>query len=73
MTLHFLFQYFGTVPSCCLHYKRFFLYEPGRYIQCGCVSQRKYVTMDETWIHRFTPESNWQIAEWAAADETHLK
>ena len=26
----------------------------------------KYVTMDETWIHHFTLESNWQSAEWTA-------
>ena len=29
----------------------------------------KYVTMDETWIHHFTPES----AEWTPADESHPK
>ena len=33
----------------------------------------KYVTMDETWIHHFTPESNWQSAEWTAAGESHPK
>ena len=30
----------------------------------------KCVTMDETWIHYFTPESNWQSAEWTAAGES---
>ena len=33
----------------------------------------KYVTMDEIWIHHFTPESNWQSAEWTAAGESHPK
>ena len=28
--------------------------------------------MDETWIH-FTPESNWQSAEWIAAGESRPK
>ena len=27
----------------------------------------KYMTIDETWIHHFTPESNQQSAEWTAA------
>ena len=31
---------------------------------------RKYVTMDETWIHHFTPESNWYSSEWIAAGES---
>ena len=31
----------------------------------------KYVTMDETWIHHFTPESNQQSGEWTAAGENH--
>ena len=26
-----------------------------------------------TWIHHFTLESNWQSAEWAAADESRPK
>jgi len=30
---------------------------------------RRYVTMDETWLHYFTPESNRQSAEWTARDE----
>ena len=30
----------------------------------------KYVTMDETWIHHFTLESNQQSAEWTAASES---
>ena len=33
----------------------------------------KYVTIDETWIHHFTPESKWQSAEWTAAGESHPK
>ena len=32
-----------------------------------------YVTMDETGIHYFTLESNWQSAEWAAAGESRPK
>lgn len=31
---------------------------------------RRYITMDETWIHHFTPESNRQSAEWKASDES---
>ena len=34
---------------------------------------RKYVTMDETWINHFTPESNRQSAEWTAAGESRPK
>lgn len=34
---------------------------------------RRYVTMDETWIHHFTPESNRQSAEWRAAGESRPK
>ena len=33
----------------------------------------KYVTMDETWIHHFTPKSNQQSAEWTAAGESQPK
>ena len=33
----------------------------------------KYVTMDETWIHHITPESNWQSAEWTATGEIRPK
>ena len=33
----------------------------------------KYVMMDETWIHHFTPESNQQSAEWTVAGESHSK
>ena len=29
--------------------------------------------MEETWIHHFTPESNWQSAEWTAAGESRPK
>ena len=34
---------------------------------------RKYVTMDEIWIHHFIPESNWQSAECTAAGESRPK
>ena len=34
---------------------------------------RRYVTMDETWIHHFTPESKRQSAEWRAAGESRPK
>ena len=34
---------------------------------------RRYVTMDETWIHHFTPESKRQSAEWRAAAESRPK
>ncbi|GFV39517.1 putative DD34D transposase [Trichonephila clavipes] len=30
---------------------------------------RRYVTMDETWLHHFTTESNRQSAEWTARDK----
>ncbi|GFT99034.1 putative DD34D transposase [Trichonephila clavipes] len=30
---------------------------------------RLYVTMDETWLHYFPPESNRQSAEWTTRDE----
>lgn len=30
---------------------------------------RRYVTMDETWLHHYTPESNRQSAEWTARGE----
>ena len=33
----------------------------------------QYITMDETWIHHFTPESNRQSAEWHAAGKSHAK
>ena len=42
---------------------------------CNCFNTtkrsflHKYVTMDETWIHHFTPESNRQSAKWTAAGE----
>ncbi len=32
-----------------------------------------FVMMNETWIHHFTQESNWQSAEWCAANESCLK
>ena len=31
------------------------------------------MTMDDTWIHHFTPESDRQSAEWTAANESHSK
>ncbi|XP_054745939.1 histone-lysine N-methyltransferase SETMAR-like [Anastrepha obliqua] len=34
---------------------------------------RRYIAMDETWIHHFTPESNRQSAEWHAAGESRPK
>ncbi|KAF7273338.1 hypothetical protein GWI33_013947 [Rhynchophorus ferrugineus] len=30
---------------------------------------RRYVTMDETWLHHFTPKSNRQLSAWTAHDE----
>lgn len=34
---------------------------------------RRYVTMDETWLHHYTPESNRQSSEWTASDEPNPK
>ena len=34
---------------------------------------RRYVTMDETWIHHYTPESNRSSAEWTAVGEKRPK
>ena len=34
---------------------------------------RRYVTMDETWIHYYTPESKRSSAEWTAAGESRPK
>ncbi|QQP42126.1 Putative DD34D transposase, partial [Caligus rogercresseyi] len=34
---------------------------------------RRNVTMDETWLHHFTPESNRQSAEWIAYHEPNPK
>lgn len=34
---------------------------------------RRLVTMDETWIHHYTPESNRQSAEWLEAGESRPK
>ena len=34
---------------------------------------RRFVTMDETWIHYYTPESNRQSAEWLKPGETRPK
>ena len=33
----------------------------------------KYMTMDKTWIHYFTLDSNWQSAEWTAVGENYPK
>ena len=33
----------------------------------------RYVTMDETWLHHYTPESNRQSAEWTATGEPSPK
>ncbi|KAF7286936.1 hypothetical protein GWI33_003201 [Rhynchophorus ferrugineus] len=30
---------------------------------------RRYVAMYETWLHHFTPKTNWQSSEWTAHDE----
>ena len=34
---------------------------------------RQYVTMDETWIHHYTPETKWSSAEYIAAGESRPK
>ncbi|QQP51227.1 Mariner transposase, partial [Caligus rogercresseyi] len=34
---------------------------------------RRYVTMDETWIHHFTPESKRSSFEWTATGEPRPK
>lgn len=34
---------------------------------------RRYVTVDETWIHHYTPESNRQSAEWLPSGESKKK
>ena len=33
----------------------------------------RYVTMDETWIHHYTPETKRSSAEWIAAGESRPK
>lgn len=33
----------------------------------------RYVTMDETLIHRFSTESNWRSAEWTAQNKSQPK
>ncbi|KAF7277944.1 hypothetical protein GWI33_009060 [Rhynchophorus ferrugineus] len=33
----------------------------------------RYLTMDETWLHYFIPESNRQSSEWTTHDEPTLK
>lgn len=34
---------------------------------------RRFITMDETWIHHYTPESNRQSAEWLTPGESRPK
>ena len=34
---------------------------------------RRYVTMDETWIHHYTPESKRSSVEWTAVGEKRPK
>ena len=34
---------------------------------------RRYITMDEVWIHHYTPESKRQSSEWTAAGESRPK
>jgi hypothetical protein len=34
---------------------------------------RRYITMDETWLFHYTPESNRQSAEWTERDEPNPK
>ncbi|KAL7725063.1 hypothetical protein ACLKA6_010337 [Drosophila palustris] len=34
---------------------------------------RRYITMDETWIHHYIPESNRSSAEWREAGESRSK
>ncbi|GFU16288.1 mariner transposase [Nephila pilipes] len=34
---------------------------------------RRYVTVDETWIHHYTPESKRQSSEWRTAGESRPK
>jgi len=34
---------------------------------------RRFVTMDKTWIHYYTPESNKQSAEWLGSHESRPK
>ena len=33
----------------------------------------QHVAMDKTWIHHYTPESNWQSAKWTAKGENRPK
>ena len=48
-------------------------------VVCNCLNAtkksflHKYVTMDETWIHHFTLESNQHSAEWTVAGESYPK
>ena len=34
---------------------------------------RRYITVDETWLHHYTPESKRQSAEWSNHDEPNPK
>jgi hypothetical protein len=34
---------------------------------------RRNITMDETWLLHYTPESNWQSTEWTEHDEPNPK
>ncbi|KAL7724272.1 hypothetical protein ACLKA6_016852 [Drosophila palustris] len=34
---------------------------------------RRYITMDDTWIHHYIPESNRSSAEWREAGESRSK
>ena len=38
-----------------------------------CTILRRYVTMNETWIHHYTPETKRSSAEWTAAGESRPK
>ncbi len=50
MISHNLFLCFGTVPSYCLHYRRFFLYGLGWYIRCKCASRCIWSNMHNTLV-----------------------
>jgi [histone H3]-lysine36 N-dimethyltransferase SETMAR len=34
---------------------------------------RRFITMDETWLHHYTPWSNRQSADWTESDEPNPK
>ena len=50
MISHYSFQCFGTVPSYCLHYRRFFLYGLGRYIRWECALRCIWSDMHNTLV-----------------------